>query len=68
MGDCSRGPKLFTIRLDRTLAQAYPDAAVYILLHEAAHIPSWDALGGDHGLGFAVAYSDLYRGWLVESA
>lgn len=68
MGDCSKGPKLFTIRLDKSLVQSYPDAAVYILLHEAAHVAAWDCVGGDHGVAFAVNYADLYRGWLIESA
>lgn len=64
--DCGRGPKVFTIRLDASLARDYPEVAALLVIHEASHIVTWDALGTDHGAHFGLAYSMLYRLWMSE--
>ena len=64
--DVGRGAKLFTIRLDAALARDYPQVAALLVIHEAAHIVTWDTLETDHGPTFGLAYSMLYRLWMAE--
>lgn len=64
--DVSKGKKLFTVRLDKQLAADYPQVGALLVIHEAAHIVTWDTLETDHGPTFGLAYSMLYRLWMAE--
>ena len=65
-GDCARGPKVFTIRLDAALARDYPEVAALVLVHEWAHTHAWAERDAMHGREFGLAYSYLYRLWMAE--
>lgn len=71
--DCARAGGRYTIRVDRGAAE---DAAVLLLLHEAAHVVAWSLEGREHdavpdhdghwGLAYARVWRDFSRA--VEEA
>lgn len=51
----------FSIRIDKTLPEYY---AIEVLLHEFAHILSWNKDKNVHGKHWGIAYSKVYRAYL----
>lgn len=62
-GDCSFKEPAFLIRINNVLNE---DAAIDVLIHEWAHILSWDYPGDNHGMQWGKAYSRVYRLFLRE--
>lgn len=53
----------FLIKVAGKLPEYY---AVDVLLHEAAHVLSWDKDDDDHGLNWGKAYSKVYRKFITD--
>lgn len=67
-GDCclingKKKRKEFLIRINNELSE---ELAIDTLVHEWAHILSWDAPGDEHGGAWGFAYSKVYRIYLKE--
>jgi predicted metal-dependent hydrolase len=64
-GDCIWQPKhrRFRIRIHKDLPE---DVAIYMLVHEWAHLLTWDAPGDDHGPHWSKAYGVIYRTFVAD--
>lgn len=66
--DCDRAGRVYTVRVSR---QAAEDAAVLLLLHEAAHVLAWSMEGTDHPAvpshdgHWGIAYARLWREFMA---
>ncbi len=60
-GDCSYRNDIFCIRIDKTLPE---HSAIDVLLHEIAHVLSWEESGDEHSSNWGKSYSLVYRKFL----
>jgi hypothetical protein len=57
-GWCIKDGNDFSIRINRGLSE---ELAIETLIHEFAHILSWQQEDDDHGPKWGIAYSKVYR-------
>lgn len=62
-GSCEKKDNFFLVKINKELTE---NVAIDVLIHEMAHVDSWDMNADVHGRNWGLSYSRLYRLFLQK--